>query len=139
MTRLVLDLYLALAGITLLFIGGALAWPIARRIGERRPEPWLWEPVDTHDSLGRRWRPVVPKPTWRARLRARRASTGHHAAPPRPTLRARLHAWWASTAPRDPDAPVRAAMAGSTVFAPSWRNTITEVSDYIGRPPWGAV
>jgi len=67
--------------IALVAVGGVLTWPVARRVGERRPDRLHWEPVDT--GVIRRWVPVKPRPA-------------------RVTLRARLAGWWAATAPRDP-------------------------------------
>jgi len=78
--------------IALVAVGGLLTWPVARRVGERRPDRLHWEPVDT--DLIRRWVPVKPRPA-------------------RAALYARLAGWWASCAPRDPHTQVRLAMVGT--------------------------
>jgi hypothetical protein len=127
MSRLIFEVYLILGGVVLFFTGGALVWPIARRVGERRPAPYAWVPIET--PTGRVWRPSTPRPTVRTRLAAGWAAwwapARHRAVTHRMALAARWEAWWASTAPRDPDAAVRAALRGAP-------------ADYIGRPPWAA-
>lgn len=105
MTRLLVQSAMLLMGIVL---GGTLIWPIARRVGEARPNGLYYEPVNT--LAGRRWTPVVPPA-------------------PRRSVRDTAAAWWAVTAPRDVDGPVRAALVGGSQ-PPPWM-----ASDYIGRPP----
>jgi hypothetical protein len=78
----------------LMLVGAVLAWPIARRVGERQPDRLHWEPITTRDSAGRRWVPVPPRPA-------------------RVSLRARAAGWWVATAPRDPHTTVRLAMVGT--------------------------
>jgi len=124
MTGLTYDAYLALMATGLMFAGGALAWPIARRIGERRPDPMLWVPVQT--SAGRAWRRATPPPP--PLLRRWRATLGTRAM----VAAARARAWWDSTAPRDVHAPVRAALSARAGTPPPWL-----ASDFIGRPPAG--
>jgi hypothetical protein len=59
MTGLIFEVYLFLMALLLLALGGLLTWPIARRVGERQPHPYLWTPVET--PTGRRWQPA-PEP-----------------------------------------------------------------------------
>jgi len=106
MTRYIVLSSMLLMGVVL---GATGVWPIARRVGEARPNGLHYEPVDT--PAGRRWTPVeLPAP--------RRA------------VRDTAAAWWAVTAPRDVDAPVRAALVGGSRPVP-WI-----ASDYIGPPPY---
>ena len=64
MTGLIFDLYLGLGAIMLLITGGLITWPVARRIGERNPDPYQFVAVETRH--GRDWRtagpPEVPEP-----------------------------------------------------------------------------
>jgi hypothetical protein len=97
----------------LMLVGAALAWPVARRVGERRPDGLYWQPVGSPHDPGRRWVPVQPRP---ARMTV---------------LRAQLAGWWATTTPRDPHRPVHQAMIG-TGRSPSW------MSGLMGQPPIGS-
>ena len=87
MTALILFTF----AVALVLTGGLLAWPVARRVGERNPDRLYWVPVDT--DVIRQWVPVQPPP-------------------PRIPWRTRVSDWWATSAPRDPHAVVRLAMAG---------------------------
>lgn len=60
----------------LLFTGGLIVWPVARRVGERQPDQLYWVPVSDPHSTGRQWVPVEPRPA-------------------RVALPARLAGWWA--------------------------------------------
>lgn len=111
MTR---DLVLLSGAVVVAFIGGAITWPVAHRAGVRAQ---LRDVADIERIEGAMTDLPAPtvglvrQPTYHTETLppVRGRYRGHR----RITRMQELRDWWASTAPRDVDAPVRAALAWS--------------------------
>lgn len=120
------ETYLAAAAVGLLFTGGLITWPLAHRAGMRAQLRDQLEIARIEGAITGET-PVIDEP-----IRTR----GRH----RNTLRRRIRAWWESTAPRDIDAPVRAALQAQAKAAmpgqARWRpSTVDTVAPIVRHSP----